>query len=183
MSLLTPVENTLKTHAFYIVVIALGLLGFHSWLSEHDARVKADAAVKQSEATVQSLENRIAAADAAAVVKVQAVVTQVKAIRTPEQAVAAIPALSDLPLNARPAVGLTTTVDAVPLSQELGQCRENEILLSACQADLTDEKAIVEQKDAQIVTLTKKPKLWKRILGTLKTFALGAAAGYLGAKI
>lgn len=168
----------LKTHLFYVILIVVGLLAFRGWLQEHDARLASDQTVKVAEAKVADLQQQIVAVNAAAAKQVQVVVKQIEAVKTPAQAITAIPTLSDLPLNSRPAVDSPTavTVDAIPLAQELAECRVTKINLDACTANLGNETAIVTQKQLQIVAL-QKPSFWKRVTGTLKTVGIGAAIG------
>lgn len=169
----------LKTHIVYVVVIAIGLIAFHSWLSEHDARLAADQTVKVSEARVADLQQQIAAVNAAAQKQVQVIVKQIEAVKTPAQAIAAIPTLTSAPLNSRPAVDSPTavTVEAIPLAQELASCKVDRINLTACTANLQTETAIVAQKDVEIVALKKKPGFWKRLLATVKTLGIGIGVG------
>lgn len=168
-----------KTHVAYIVIILIGLVAFHSWLTEHDARLASDQTVKVAEAKVADLQQQIVAVNAAAAKQVQVVVKQIEAVKTPAQAITAIPTLSDLPLNSRPAVDSPTavSVEAIPLAQELAECRVVKIQSDACSTNLTNETAIVAQKDTVIASLQKKPSFWKRVTGTLKTVGIGAAIG------
>ena len=168
--------NELKTHGFYVVLALVCVFGFRSWLQEHEARLQADAAVKTAEATVKSLQERIAATDAAATKAVGVVQAQVKAVHTTAQAIAAIPDLSSVPLNPRLVPNLPTavTVEAIPLFRELAQCKVDKIQLDACGSDLANEKAIVTQKNNEIVALKEKPKFWKRVKAHLKDYGIGA---------
>jgi hypothetical protein len=167
-----------STHLFYVVTIVLAIVFLRAWLQEHDARLLADLQVKASEAAVVNLEKQIEANNAAAKQQISDLRTLMQKTKTPAQAIAAIPSLSDLPINTRvgPTPG-TAIVDVVPLFQELAQCKETAIELAACQADYKAETAIAAKKDEQIQALKKKPGFWKRIASTLKTAVIGAAAG------
>ncbi len=168
--------NYLKTHAFYIILILVGLVAFRSWLQEHDARLQSLQDVKLAEVTVQSLQAQIKATDAAASRAQATLAAKVKAVKTPAQAIAAIPDVSTLPLNTRPVPGDPTAVqvDVLPLFQELAACRSDAIALTACTKDLESEKGIVTQKEVEITALKAKPRFWSRVKHELKTAVTGA---------
>ena len=172
------------SHLTWIVAILVALVLGHSWLAEHDARMKADATIKASEATVATLQQQIAATNAQAAQKVQTIVKIVRETTTPTQAVAAIPQLTDIPLNGRVSIdnGNQVSVDAIPLIQVLGQAKENAVQLGACQSDLKNETAIGAQKDVQIAALKKKPSLLHRVGHVLKLVGIGVSIGaFIGA--
>jgi hypothetical protein len=172
--LIPYLKQYLGTHLFYIVVIAIAILCGRAWLQEHDARVLAEQEIRKSEQQVEDLQKQIATNDAAATKQLSALQTQRQQTKTPQQAIAAIPTLSDVPLNARPGPTLgTTVVDIMPLFEELSECKQDAVKLNACQSDYKAEVAIAAQKDDQIKALTKKPRLWKRFVSTLKTAAIG----------
>jgi hypothetical protein len=100
-------------------------------------------------------------------------------VKTPAQAIAAIPDVSSLPLNTRPAADGGVTVDAVPLFQELAQCKEDAVALASCkQVDAQKDQIISEQK-TEIVALKKKPSFWKRVKSTAKAVGIGIGIGAL----
>ena len=170
-------KQYLSTHVFYMVLIAIAVLCARAWLQEHDARILAEQEIHKSEQQVAGLEKQIASNDSAAAKQVAGIQVLQRKTHTAEQAIAAIPDVSELPLNTRvgPSSG-TVIVDAVPLFQELAHCKQDAIELAACQADYKTEVEIVAQKDAQIAALKKKPRFWKRVGSALKTAAIGAAA-------
>ena len=176
-------RHWILSHLIWVVAITVALVMGHSYLAEHDARIAADAAIKVSQANVANLQKQMAANDAAAAQKTQTIVKIVHDAITPAQQIAAIPQLSDVPLNARIAPGLpeAVTVDLAPLVQELGQCKQDAVNLAACKIDLTNEKAIDAQKDDQIKALKKKPAFWHRVKKTLELIGIcvgiGAALG------
>jgi hypothetical protein len=170
-------KQYLSTHVFYVVVIAVALLCGRAWLQEHDARVLAEQQIKQSEQQVEGLQKQIQVTDAAAQQQISTLRALTAKTKTPQQAIAAIPSLSDVPLNSRPGpTSSTVVVDAVPLFQELAQCKQDAVELNACQSDYKAEVAIAAQKDDEIKTLKKKPRFWKRLVSTLKTALIGGAA-------
>jgi cytoskeletal protein RodZ len=173
-------KQYLGTHLFYIVVIAIALVFGRAWLQEHDARLLAEEQIKKSEQQVEDLQKQIASNDAAAAKQVASVRALQQKTKTPEQAIAAIPSLSDVPINTRigPTPG-TAIVDIMPLFEDLAHCKEDAVELQACQVDYKAETAIAAHKDEQIVALQKKPRFWKRVISSLKTAAIGAVAAEL----
>jgi hypothetical protein len=170
-------KQYLGTHVFYIVVIAIAILLGRAWLQEHDARLLAEQQIKKSEQQVEDLQKQIATNDAAAAKQISSLQILQQQTKTPQQAIAAIPSLSKIPLNTRIGpTGGTVIVDAVPLFQELAHCKEDAVELAACQADYKAEVAIAAQKDEEIAALKKKPRFWKRVISTLKTALIGGAA-------
>jgi nicotinamide riboside kinase len=170
-----------KTHLFYIVLIAVGLIAFRSWLQEHDARLKADDTVKQQEIVVADLKQQIVIANQQAAQKVQVITKVVHDAVTPTQVVAAIPSLTSLPLEAReiPDDPVNVAVAAQPLIQLAGDDKACHIQLDACQqvASLKDQQ--LKAKDVEIVALKKKPGFWKRVSGKLKVVGIGVGIGLL----
>jgi ribosomal protein L11 len=170
-----------KTHIFYIVLIAVGLIAFRSWLQEHDARQAADNTVKQQEAQVADLKQQIVTANQQAAQKVQVVTKIVHDAVTPSQVVAAIPSLTNVPLNTREVPGNPTDVlvAAQPLIQLAGDDKAAHIQLEACQqvGALKDQQ--LTAKDVEIAALKKKPSFWKRVLGTAKAVGVGVGIGLL----
>lgn len=175
----------LKTHVFYVCLIVVFSLAGYYWVQEHDARVVAEQVAKQSEAdvktlqaSVQTLQQQITSNDAKAAADKAALLKALAAVKTPAQAVAALPDVSNLPLHSRISVDNPTqvSVDAVPLFQELNQCKQDAVDLTACRSDLTAQKQIDADKDKQladknteIAALKKKPSVWKRVLGRIKS--------------
>jgi hypothetical protein len=197
--------NFLKTHLFYILLIAGMVLAGRMWLQEHDARVLAEQTVKARESDVKVLQSNIVtvtqqmqANDAKAASSIAALQKALASVKTPTQAIAAIPSVSDLPLHSRVAVDNPTqvSVDALPLFQELNECKQDAVQLQACTMDLASQKQIdadkdkqIADKNAEIKALTKKKSLFKRIVGRIKDglidFAIfeGASAVLHGGKL
>ena len=162
--MLAYLKTYAMTHLGYIAIIAIALLAFHSWISEHDARLLADA-------KVQNLEQQIATTNALAQKQIQVVTKIVHDTKTVPQAIVAIPQLTSVPLNPQPAPNTDqVSVDAIPLVQVLGQGKSDGIALAACQSN--------EKADQQIIAELKKPKsFWKRLGGTLKVVGVGIGIG------
>lgn len=176
--------NYIKTHLFYIILIAMGVVCFRVWLQEHDARVSSDNALKISNSKVQDLQQQIVTVTAQAAQRVQVVTKIVHDATTPSQVVAAVPQLTDVQLNARVAPTLAgaaeaVTVDAQPFVQLLGQCKTDTINLGACQENYKSCQAIVNEREADIAILKKKPSFLHRIGGIAKAVGVGVGIGLL----
>jgi len=153
-------------HLFYIVLIVVGVVAFHSWVQEHDARLLAEQQVKQSDAQVKTLQQQITTTTAQATQKAAVVTQIVKAAKTPTQQIAAVPQLTDAPLNVRTLPSLpdgVVAVDLAPLVAELGQCKTDSINLGACQENYKTCQDIVTTRETEIKVLKKKPNFWARI--------------------
>lgn len=168
-----------KTHLFYIVLIAVGIIAFRSWLAEHDQRLQTTVQLAASQEKIKDLEDQIVAVNAAAQKQVQTVVKIVHDVATPQQAVAAIPQLTDAPLNARvsPDDPTQISVAAIPFTALLGQCKTDAIELSACTQREKDKDAIITEKTKDISNLKKPQNFWKRTLSTLKAVGIGIGIG------
>jgi|SRR6185369_8652647 len=170
-----------KTHVFYIVLITVGWVAFHSWLQEHDARLAADSTIKQQEAQVADLKQQIVTAQQQAAQKVQVITKVVHDVKTPADAVLAIPKLTNVPLDVRQAVDnpAQVSVAAIPLVTLLGEAQTDKINLAACQqvGALKDQQ--LTAKDTEIAALKKKPSFWKRVTGTAKAVGIGVGIGLL----
>ena len=181
----TPTTFDLKTfclsHSVWIAAAVVGFIGFHAWIGEHDARLAADAAIKNSQATIATLKQQIAQTDARAAQKVQVVTRIVHDVSTPAQAITAIPQLTNAPLNARvsPDNPVQVSVDAVAFIGLLGQAKTDAINLAACQSDLGAQQKISSAKDTEIAALKKKPAFWKRVEGTAKAVGIVVGIGIL----
>jgi hypothetical protein len=163
-------------HLFYLLLIVGGAFAFHSWLAEHDARIAAENAVTQTKAQISSVN---AAAESKVKVVTQIVTRIIHDKATPAQVVAAVPTLTDVPLNARvaPDSSVQVSVDALPLVEVLGEARTDAIELKACQ----DVSLL---KDSEIKALKKKPAFWHRVGGVAKAVGIGVGIGILlGAKL
>lgn len=173
------------SHLVWIVAISVALLAGRAALQEHDARVLADATVKASQVNIVQLQQQIAAANAAAAQQIAAIEKVVKSARTPTQQIAAIPQLSNVPLNAREVPSLQpngppqVAVDLAPLVQELGQCKEDAVQLNTCQANLKSEQDIESQQKTEITALRKKPSLIHRVGEAMKMIGIGVGIGLL----
>jgi len=176
--------NYLKTsatgHVLGIALAAFAVIAGHSWLAEHDSRMIAEQTVKTSQAAIDNLQKQQQAAVQAGQIQIAALQKQAATVKTPAQAIQAIPMLTDIPLNVRPAPGLpdSVTVSAVPLFEELNMCKQDAVNLGVCSTKLDLQTKIDGDKDTQITALKKKPAFWARVKTTLEVTAIGIAIGY-----
>lgn len=168
-------------HIMWIAIAAVSLFAVHAWIGEHDQRLLATQQQKISEAQVKDLQAQMVAVNAAAAQKVQVITKIIHDVQTPTQAVAAIPQLTDAPLNARvaPDNAAQVSVDAVVLVETLGQCKIDKTNLEACQANLKSETAITAQKDLEIKALKQPKSFFKRMTGAMKAVGIGIGIGLL----
>lgn len=171
-------------HLFYIVLIAVGVISFRVWLSEHDARVQADNTVKQQQAVVAGLQQQIVAVQAQATQKVQVVTKVVHDAVTPSQVVQSLPQVdtkiaADLSARVAPDNPVAVEVNAQPLMQLVGDLKTSQIELGACQQTVTLKDQQLQAKDVEIVALKKKPKLLKRIGHVFEAVGVGIGIGVL----
>lgn len=169
------------THLFYIILIIVGVVGTHVWLQEHDARIAAENVVKVQELKVADLQSQIETTQQQAATKVQVITKIVHDAVTPSQVVAAIPSLTNIPLETRAVPGdpVDVTVAAAPLVQLAGEAKTAEINLAACEnvGLLKDQQLLA--KDTEIKALKKKPRFFKRVFGVAKAVGVGVGIGLL----
>ena len=168
---LTAEKAWIISHLVWVVAVAVAYVGFTNWRYAHDEAAAKAAQVQVAQATIANLQAQIAANDKQAAQKVQTIVKIVHDAQTPAQVVAALPNFPDLPsLSARTIPGdpVDVEVAAQPLMNLIGQYETVVTNLNACQADDTAEKAIVVQKDNEIVVLKKKPPLKARLVRAMK---------------
>lgn len=172
-------RHWLLSHLVWVVALTVAVIMGHSYIAEHDARVLADAQIKTSEANIVSLQQQIAATNAAAAQKVQVITKIVHDVQTPAQALVAVPQLTDVPLNARVSTDSPNqvSVDAVPFVELLGQCKTDAVNLNACQSDLKNQTTITAEKQNEIVALKKKPAFWTRVKKTAQIVAICIGIG------
>jgi len=177
-------KTWIVSHLVWVVAIAVALVIGNIALKEHDARVQAEATIKTSQAAIATLQQQVADRDAALAQKVTVITKVVHDLGpapTTGQIVAAIPQLTDAPLNARVIPGDPTNISvaAFPLIQVLQQAALDHVGLATCQGDLKDQKSIDAQKDVQIAALKKKPAFFTRVKNVAEAVGVGIAIGLL----
>jgi hypothetical protein len=189
------IKKFASTHVFYLVVLAIGAIAFHSWLGEHDARLQAaqeekaaEVLVKASQDQINALQSQIASNDAKAQQQIDALTKVVQAVKTPQQVVSQLPIVApNLPVPATVQTDDSITfpkADVLPLFQDLADGKIAATKLEQCQTDYSAEQQIAAQKDEQlkqkgneIAALKQKPSFWKRAKGTLKSVGIGVGIG------
>lgn len=179
--MLTWLKTYAHTHLFYILLLVGGFITFRVWLAEHDARVAADNRVKVAEVTVASLQKQIDSIPAQTAAKVQVVTKIVHDAVTPSQVVAALPQVTDVPLQASviPNNSVDVAVAAVPLMQLVGELKTTQIELGACQQTVGLKDQQIVAKDTEIVALKKKPKFLTRLKHVAEAVGVGIGIGLL----
>lgn len=190
-----------STHLFYLIVIGVVLVAFHSWKEEHDARLLAsqqvkisEAAVKSSQDQIVSLQQQIAANDAKSAQQIASLEKLVQSVKTPQQVAVQLPQVApNLPVQ--PTVQADDSIsfpkaDVLPLFQDLAAGKEAEVQLTQCQADYKSEQQIAAQKDAQLeqknteIKVLKQPRsFWHRVGTTMKEVGIGIGIGLTVARL
>lgn len=169
-------------HVLGLVITVATVIGFHSWLAEHDARMVADGQVKTAEATVAGLRANQTTTATVAAAQVQTLRTQAVKTTTPAAALVILRTTApELEATTVPTTGLLSSevaVDAVPLYQDLNAAAQDKVNLAACTTELTDEKGVTTAKDAEIKALKSKGGFWVRVRNTAVEVGIGAALGY-----
>lgn len=171
----------IKTHAFYLILIVIGVLCARAWLTEHDQRLQAQQTEKVAEAQIKDLQSAIELSKQQAEAAKAVVVKQVAAVKTAPQAVVEIPKLTDAPLNARvvPEDPTRVSVEFLPLVQELGAFKQASIDLGACVEQSKAKDQQLKAKD-DIITAYKKPKgFWKRLKQDAEIAAISVGVGVI----
>lgn len=173
---MNPILTAIKTHIPAVIIVAALIIGGHSWLQEHDARLQSDMIVQVAQTQVHDLQAQISAVNLAAAQKVQVITKVIHDVKTPTQAVAALPDLTTVPLNARPAVDSPSqiSVDAVGITVALGQAKVDKINLDACTTNTTNLQGIIKAREDEVAALKHPKGFWKRVGGTLRTVGVTA---------
>lgn len=168
--------------ALYIAVVFALLLAGKSWLAEHDGNLMRSEIVKAAEAKVQTLQGEVMDLQKAGAAQKTVIIREAAAVKTPMQAIAAIPSMTDAPLNARslPDAPSAVSVDAVPLFQELTRCKVQGVDLNTCQATAEKTGEIVKEKDLEIQALKHPKGFWKRLGKSAKIIGCAAGGGLVG---
>lgn len=181
-----------RIHVAYLLVFAVASGGawvaVHSWIQEHDARLMAETQTKASQQVIASLQQQILTRDTQAQAKVAAIQRQQAAVKTPEQAVLAMPDVSNLPIAITKApVGLDYVLpapDVMPLYTALAEGKRCAIELDACQGNYADQLKINGQLQFQVDSWKKAGKgtFWSRVWGITKSVGVGIVVGVVAAK-
>jgi hypothetical protein len=173
-----------------ILLAAAAALGHHYWLGEHDARLKAEAAVAAAQksfdaasAELRQVKDAQTAKDAAAAAQVAAIAKGAAAQQTPAQIVKWIPAnLAALPAPIKATVPAPTAQEPAPaatfvvpaadltfLRDQVAACQESAVRLSNAQDGLSSCQQQVRLLNGQIADVVSERDALKQELkgGTL----------------
>lgn len=169
-----------------VVLVVLIGLGIREYINAREDRIRAE---EQAKAADQRMKDR----EVQYQQQLSTLLKQRAAVRTPQQAVAAIPDVSHLPVairivqppdllpNAPSAAKVGDAIipqeSVVPLFQQLADCRVNELGLTKCQGDLAD----VRQQATAWEKAAKGGSWMKRTLRKAKVIACAGAGAGLGA--
>lgn len=179
----------MKTHIGYwvagVMIAILATFAVRSWLAEHDARLAADLTTAEAKAQVKQLNIDMATIIADKDQLIAGLKKQRAEVKTPQQAIAAIPTLVDVPINLRPdpTDASRITADALPLFQQLNQCKQDAVELNSCKLVSDKKDEIIKIDEQTIAALKKKPSFWKRMTGSLKSAGFWTSAGIIIAKV
>ena len=181
--MITWLKENAGKHLEALVIASALVLGGHFYLTEHDARVKADATVKAAQTTIDTLQKTQTAVQQTAAREVIVLQKEAATVKTAPQAEAALKAdtavTAALPsMEVVPDAPGKVEVDAVELFKGVNKCEIDAVNVGACTKELDIEKQITTQKDTEIVALKKKPSFWHRAKDTAITLGIGAAIGY-----
>ncbi len=171
-----------------ILVLALVAIGFFSWLSEHDARIKGEADIKAAKIAYDKIQSDRKIADAAeaerdrqAADRNLATLAEVAKLKTPQEradyvtreipglptpAVIVTPPKSDKP--DAPAPKPLVIVDAEALDNRLAVCKVAENNFSTCKSDLASRNHDRDLADQQIALLKKENVDLAKLAGQTK---------------
>lgn len=176
-------------HGKAIVIAVAIVFGARAYLSEHDARLRADMQYKAAETTISALEQQQKTVAHTATVKVKALQKEAATIKTPVDAVKVLTspgvaqiAKEPLSIAALPDAPDRVSVQALPLYRDLNACQQSTAELAACTQELDIQKQITGEKDSQITALKQKPGFFHRLFRAAKVIGCagaGAAAGSL----
>ncbi len=197
-----------KAEAVVAIIVLIGIaLGFRDWLSEHDARLKAEADSKASQQFVAANQQQIASLAAAIqqvrednAKQVAALSQSIAALKTPADQMAWIIAQlkTSQPISVNvpkdPTQAATATVPQSDIPQILDQvraCEQCKLDLAAKTQELTyaqeqtrrladSLKAMTADRDEWKATAQGGTR-WQRFARAARWFVLGAAAGAIAA--
>lgn len=202
-----PISTRAKIECVAVILaVLLAGIGFHEWMLEHDARIKAETSAKQDQGTIADLQKQrdtLTAADKqrddAAAAAIATLSRAAASQTTPKQIAAWLPkeipvpqpitvqVPTTTPANpAPPAIASIPEADLAPIKDLLVQAKtcslelpEAKSDLSSCQAQLklAGEQLSAAQNEAASWKKAAKGTFWGRVKHDVKWFGVGAAAG------
>jgi hypothetical protein len=165
-----------------IIVGAAVWFGFTTWLAQHDRSLRMEMTLQQKDAEIQQLQNGIAARDKQAAEQIAERRQRAAQVQTPEQAVAALPDVTTLPLSVHQ-VGANYEIagpSMVALYRQLETCREDQIMLGTCQTNYADLQKIADDRKVQLdsaVATARGGKWYQRLWRRSKDIGIGVVIG------
>lgn len=166
--------------AVAVLVVALGIAwGIRTWIGEHDARIHAedqqkitDATLKENAATIKQLQAEKKSVEAERDRQVASLQRQRDALKTPQQAVAAMPDLTGLPVTSfrlLPSGNYEVTAPAtVTIAQQLEDGRICKVQLAACDKLYAAEQETTKRLNENVVALQAANAKWQTAAGKRK---------------
>jgi hypothetical protein len=169
-----------KQHIPALIVAAVIVFGGRLWLLDHDARLKAEASVKQAEANVQALQAQQKTVTKAVTAKLVVLHDKAVSVDTPQKAITATAETApELDATALPDTE-RVSVKAEPLYQDLNEAAQNKVKLDGCEDSLNLQKQITAEKDKEAIAERKKPTFLHRLGKAAKVVGCAGAGGLLG---
>lgn len=192
--------------AVVIMMLAAGVALFRAWLSQHDARLRAEATARQEQTAIADLQKQRdllvqgdKARDATAAATIAELTKAAAAQKTPQQIARWLPREISLPKPlsiqaprataqnpAPPAIATIPQEDLAPLRDFVLQAKTCAVALPAAQADLSScrdqlklagEQLSAAECESAAWKKAAKGTFWGRLKRGAKWFAIGAAAG------
>lgn len=182
-----------------VPVLALGLI-VPAWLAERDDRTRLEATLKAQNETISKIDAQMHQREQQTAQLVQQIQKMADKVRTPTQAVQALPNVIDLPkpifidvpkdkegkpLPDAPSSVVIPKESVVPLFQELAKCKQQATELDGCQAtvvDLKEKSSTLQSERDQAVAVVRGGTLWTRVKRNAKWLVIGAAIGAAAAR-
>lgn len=183
--ILAALKGAISKHGEAVVIAAALVIGGRSYLAEHDARLRADAAARTAQTQIMDLEKQQATIRKQAAAKVvvlqqkaaevKTVPEAVKALQSDAQVKTALPSLTQLP-DAPDQLKVNT----LELFKGVNKCEQDAVQLDACTKTLDLQKQITTQKEVEITALKKKPSFWHRLGKAAKIIGCAGAGAAIG---
>lgn len=188
------------------IVLSIGaaalalMLGLSTWLSEHDDRTRLEATLKAQSETISKLDAQMSHRDQQTAQLVEQIQKMAAKVRTPTQAVQALPNVVNLPkpiyidvpkdkegkpLPDAPSSVVIPKESVVPLFQELAKCKQQSTELDGCKAtvaDLKTKSTTLQSERDQAVAVVRGGTFWTRVKRNAEWLAIGAAVGAVAAR-
>lgn len=182
-----------KHHFLYPALIGvISLFGFF-WVKDIIAHTKAEATEQAQKQIQKDADKRIADREAEFQKEKSDLLATIKRVKTPKEAIAALPSVIDLPVpiqqlpdapsaTGQPGTYLLPQEDIKPLFDKLASCKIDGLELTKCSKDLLDVRIQADsfQKEADTWKKAAKGTKWGKFGKALKCAGFSAGGAYLG---